>query len=282
MLNETFKEHLSEYLDSPITQTSALTGGDINDVYKLDTRNNSYVVKTNDANAYPDMFKLEKLGLDELAKTKTFRTPCTLHTGNFENKNFLILEYIASAPKTSNFDQIFGEKLAKMHQTSSAFGFIKDNYIGSLPQHNDEEPDAASFYISQRLEPQFRLAQERGYTFDNLDSFYSRIENLIPDEAAALIHGDLWSGNFMVSEDGQPALIDPATCYAPREMDLALMRLFGGFSNTVFESYERIFPLAADWEKRIELWQLYYILVHVNLFGGHYYASAKAILRKYL
>ena len=102
MLNETFKEHLSEYLDSPITQTSALTGGDINDVYKLDTGNSSYVVKTNDANAYPDMFKLEKLGLDELAKTKTFRTPRPLHTGNFENKSEIIRQVYRTKPLATN------------------------------------------------------------------------------------------------------------------------------------------------------------------------------------
>ncbi|WP_262490572.1 fructosamine kinase family protein [Leeuwenhoekiella nanhaiensis] len=99
MLNESLKKHLSEYLDSPVTQTSVLTGGDINDVYKLDTASKSYVVKINDAPAYPNMFELEKLGLNELAKTKTFRIPQPLHTGNFENKSFLILEHIESASK---------------------------------------------------------------------------------------------------------------------------------------------------------------------------------------
>lgn len=281
MLNENLKKHLSEYLDSPVTQTSVLTGGDINDVYKLDTASKSYVVKINDAEAYPNMFELEKLGLNELAKTKTFRIPQPLHTGNFENKSFLILEHIESASKTNDFDRVFGEKLAQLHKTSAAFGFTEDNYIGSLPQYNTEEPHAVSFYINQRLEPQFKLARERGYTFENLNDFYKSIEKLIPDEPAALIHGDLWSGNFMVSEAGKPVLIDPATCYAPREMDLALMRLFGGFSDTVFDRYEQVFPLAEDWKERVKLWQLYYILVHVNLFGGHYYASAKAIIRNY-
>ncbi|WP_442846698.1 fructosamine kinase family protein [Leeuwenhoekiella sp. H156] len=282
MLNENLKKHLSDHLDQNITNTAALTGGDINDVYKIDTVTKSFVVKVNDATAFPNMFELEKLGLEELAKTKTFRIPEVLHTGTFEDQSFLILEYIDAAPKAETFDQSFGEQLAAMHRNTAAFGFVKDNYIGSLPQANTEEPDAVSFYINQRLEPQFKMARERGYSFEKLDPFYKNIESLIPREPAALIHGDLWSGNYMVSEAGKPALIDPATCYAPREMDLALMQLFGGFSSLTFEAYNSSHPLTQDWESRIKLWQLYYILVHVNLFGGPYYASAKAILKQYL
>ncbi len=281
MLSETFKEHLSAELNENLIEVSTLTGGDINDVYKLKCNTSSFVVKINKADTYPGMFELEKLGLEHLAATGTFRIPQPLQTGLFENFSYLILEYLDSSSKKPEFDTAFGEQLAALHKHTGNFGFEKDNYIGSLPQNNTEESDALSFYINQRLEPQFKLARENGYTFENLKGFYKNLESIIPEEPASLIHGDLWSGNYMVSEAGLPALIDPATCYAPREMDLALMRLFGDFSEQVFDTYNASYPLAEDWQSRINLWQLYYVLVHVNLFGGHYYASAKRILNKY-
>lgn len=281
MLSDNFKAYLSDVLNTEIQNSSALSGGDINEVYKLKTASETLVIKVNDAEAFPNMFELEKAGLDLLSSTQTFHIPKPLLTGYFETKAFLVLEHIESASRASNFDFIFGEQLAALHKHSDSFGLEEDNYIGSLKQFNAKQDDAASFYINQRLEPQFKLALDKGYTFNNLDAFYKRIEMLIPDEPASLIHGDLWSGNYMVDNKSLPVLIDPAVCYAPREMDLALMRLFGGYSETIFESYESTFPLTPGWENRIELWQLYYILVHVNLFGGHYYASAKAILQNY-
>ena len=281
MLNGKFKNYLSELLNTEIRSSSALAGGDINHVYRLSTSTEPLVIKINDAEAFPKMFELEKAGLELLRSTKTFHIPEPLYAGTFETKSFLLLEHIESAPTNSNFDSIFGEQLATLHKHSNSFGLKEDNYIGSLKQYNTKQDDAASFYIKQRLEPQFKLAIERGYVFKNLETFYKRIKMLIPDEPASLIHGDLWSGNYMVDHKGLPTLIDPAVCYASREMDLALMRLFGGYSEAVFESYQQVFPLKSDWKERIQLWQLYYILVHVNLFGGHYYASAKAILHKY-
>lgn len=129
--------------------------------------------------------------------------------------------------------------------------------------------------------PQFQLACENGYEFAQLDTFYKKLEQLIPEEKSSLIHGDLWSGNYLINAQDQPCLIDPAVSYAPREMDLAMMRLFGGFEHRLFLAYDKAFPLEEDWEERLQLWQLYYILGHVNLFGGNYYTSAKAIIKRY-
>jgi hypothetical protein len=125
------------------------------------------------------------------------------------------------------------------------------------------------------------MAAENGYDFRNLDSFYQKVAQLIPEEKPALIHGDLWSGNYLVNANNKPCLIDPAVAYGPREMDLAMMQLFGGFDNRLLSVYNEAFPLEKDWKARIKLWQLYYILGHVNLFGGHYYTSAKDIISRY-
>ncbi|MEE3148812.1 MAG: fructosamine kinase family protein [Bacteroidota bacterium] len=282
MLDADFTIHLNQSFSFSIKQASPLSGGDINAVFLLTTDQGNFVIKINDAQRFPEMFSLEKLGLESLAQSKSFIILEVLGVGTFETKSYLLLEHIESGKPSVDFDEIFANNLAKMHQTTSAFGFQKDNYIGSLPQYNTEEASAADFYIKQRLMPQFKMAADRGYTFEDVDLLYKSIPDLIPDEPAALIHGDLWGGNFMVNSDGNPVLIDPATCYAPREMDLAMMRLFGGFNENIFITYHEVFPLCEGWKARIKLWQLYYILVHVNLFGAHYYNTANSILKTYL
>ena len=281
MLNADFKTHLESTLNTTLTEIRPLSGGDINDVYLLKTEEKHFVIKVNDAKRYPNMFDLEAKGLQELRQAESFQIPKVIQVGNFGTNSFLILEYIDAKPKHPKFAEIFGNSLVKMHQATAPFGFAEDNYIGSLPQYNTQKPDAASFYIEQRLLPQFEMASRQGYSFKNLNRFFNTITDLIPLEPASLIHGDLWGGNYIINEQGFPALIDPATCYAPREMDLAMMQLFGGFEAEIFNVYNEAFPLAEGWQSRIKLWQLYYILVHVNLFGGHYYNTAKSILKTY-
>ncbi|MGY5850014.1 fructosamine kinase family protein [Salegentibacter sp. F14] len=260
-----------------------LTGGDINEVYLLSTiRKKKLVVKINDADRYPRMFEAEKSGLEHLKKPGVIDVPQVLDTGRIENIAYLLLEYKEPAPKAQDFPRIFGEQLAALHQTSSnAFGFSEDNYIGSLPQFNNTSNSADDFYISQRLEPQIRLAKEQGYSLKLTKNFYKNISALIPKERPALIHGDLWNGNFLINKKGLPCLIDPATAYAPREMDLAMMQLFGGFEQEVFSAYNERFPVAPRQEERLPLWQLYYLLVHLNLFGNSYLVSVSHIIKKY-
>ena len=282
MLSEAFKKHLTEICNAKIEEIKPLSGGDINAVYKIKTAAEDLVIKVNSASKFPKMFELEALGLDHIANSNSFITPKVFTTSTFRDQSFILLEFLESGAKSTDFPERFGHQLAKMHRTTDKFGFEKDNYIGSLPQYNTVEHNAVDFYINQRLEPQFKMAFDCGYSFKKIEKFYATISKLIPDEPAALIHGDLWSGNYMVGKTGEPILIDPATCYAPREMDIALMHLFGGFDSELFVQYNAHFPLANDWEERIKLWQLYYVLVHVNLFGGNYYASAKAVLDDYL
>ncbi len=282
MLNADFLEELSENLNTKICSHKPLSGGDINAVYLLESEKGKYVVKVNDAQRFPCMFEKEARGLRALSKPQVIDVPEVIHVGEFNNSSYLILEHKTPGKKTADFWQNFGRQLAKLHQQSAPqFGFAENNYIGSLLQYNTPEDNATDFYINQRLKPQFKLASENGYLFTKIDRFYDKISQLIPQEKPSLIHGDLWSGNYLVNAEGAPCLIDPATAFAPREIDIAVMHLFGGFDPAVFKSYNAEFPFAEGWQERIKLWQLYHILVHVNLFGGGYYTSAKNIISSF-
>jgi fructosamine-3-kinase len=176
----------------------------------------------------------------------------------------------------------FAEALACLHKTTAKnFGLDHDNYIGSLPQQNNFCSSASEFYITQRLEPQFKMAADNGFNFKNLEKFFKNISEEISNEAPALVHGDLWNGNYMVSKIGEAVLIDPAVAYAPREMDIAMMKLFGGFSEEIFSNYNAAFPLGEGWKERLPLWQLYYLLVHLNLFGSGYLPQVNSVIKRY-
>tara|TARA_R110002020_G_scaffold296658_1_gene512431 strand:+ start:244740 stop:245591 length:852 start_codon:yes stop_codon:yes gene_type:complete len=274
--------HLGTKHDLVVNTHKPLSGGDINDVYLLHCKSGKYVIKINDKNKFPKMFLKESNGLKSLASAKAIHIPATIAVGDFKNTSYLILEYIDSVAKKPSFWTDFGHQMADLHRkTADNFGLNEANYIGSLKQINNSSQSAEQFYIEQRLEPQFKLAIDNGYDFKNLDAFYKSVAAQIPHEAPSLTHGDLWAGNFMVNNNGLPCLIDPAVAYAPREIDIAVMHLFGGFDSRLFQTYNEDFPLIKGWENRLKLWQLYHILVHVNLFGGHYYASAKAIIKQY-
>lgn len=282
MLPENLIAHFEVVLSKKITAHMPLSGGDINQVYLLQVDQEGYVAKINDKATFPGMFQKEAKGLQLLKAVDGVNVPDVIYEGNFGQFSFLLVTYIASVAPATNFWNLFAEQLARIHQqTNSLFGLSFDNYIGSLHQYNDWQSDPVIFFIEQRLFPQFELAQKKGYLFAGVATFYKNLENEIPQEPPSLIHGDLWSGNFIVNEVGASCLIDPAVCYGSREMDISMMQLFGGFDMQVFERYNEIFPLENKWEERIKIWQLYYILVHLNLFGQGYYLSAKKIVDSY-
>ncbi len=265
-----------------LIEAKPLSGGDINEVFILKCKEGNFVVKLNDASKFPGMFEAEKTGLELLRNSESFRIPEIISTDVIENTSYLLMEFHPEGNKAKNFWLLFASDLAKLHQNSQPyFGLDQNNYIGSLPQSNSKCDSTSEFYISQRLQPQFKMASDNGFNFKDLEKFYKNISEEIPEEPSSLIHGDLWGGNYMVSEDGKPVLIDPAVAYASREMDLAMMKLFGGFDNAVFDNYNAIFPLAEGWKNRLDLWQLYYLLVHLNLFGSGYLQRVKSIVKKY-
>ncbi len=266
----------------PVQNAERLAGGDINEVYKIVSYNSTYVLKLNSLHPYPDMFLIEAKSLEILSKSDSFIIPEVIAQGEYKAFKYLILEFIEPV-SLKHFSNEFAISLAKLHKHSAPkFGLNFDNYIGSLPQKNTQTyPDASSFYIHLRLEPQIKLAEAKGYRFKTINKLYSVVKDIVPNEKPSLIHGDLWAGNYLTTSENRVCLIDPAIAYAPREMDIAMMQLFGGFPHDIIAIYNEIFPLKSGWKERIKLWQLYYILVHVNLFGGHYYNSAQEIINAY-
>lgn len=283
MLDEgQFIPELGKRLGFKIDSVTPLAGGSINEVFHLTTSGGDWVLKVNSAIKFPGMFPAEKTGLETLAGARAFDVPEVYECGELNGTAYLLLEFKKENLQKPHFWEVFGEQLASLHQTSaSQFGFTSSNYIGSLPQSNDFRTSAADFYVSQRLEPQVKMAIERGFSLGDLTAFYRNISDEISGEPPALIHGDLWNGNYLVNEEGLPCLIDPAVSYGPREMDLAMMKLFGGFPEKVFGAYDAQFPLQEGWEQRIPIWQLYYLLVHLNIFGSSYLQQVKQVIARF-
>ncbi len=268
-----------------ITEIRPLVGGDINQVYRVDTAHSRYCIKVNLADHFPGMFEAERLGLELLDRRSQFRIPGVFSVFEHGNQSALILEYLDSLSPQPGFWETFGELLADMHQQSAEqFGLDHSNYIGRLNQDNDPTKDWVSFFRDHRLQPQVERALNSGaITRDDakkFDRFYNEIPSLFPEEPPALTHGDLWSGNYIVSSEG-PALIDPAIAYSHRETDLAMMQLFGGFDGRLYDAYHSVYPLETNWRSRMKIYQLYPLMVHVNLFGGGYRISVLETLSNY-
>ena len=279
-------EAVGRALGSEVARRRALNGGDINDAFAVTLADGrSIFVKVN-AHAPADMFAAEARGLAFLAEPAVpdLRIPEVLAVG----ERFLALELMEPGPRPGDFDERFGRALATLHRAAPAsFGLDHDNYIGRLPQPNDPRPDWPTFYRELRLEPQLRRAEDAGLTNGGLrarvESLYGKLPALVgPAEPPARLHGDLWGGNLHRAADGAPALIDPAVAGGHREVDLAMMQLFGGFGPRVFAAYDEAYPRLPGHEDRVALYQLYFLLVHVNLFGRSYLAQVHRCLDHYL
>ncbi|MBL0095907.1 MAG: fructosamine kinase family protein [Bacteroidetes bacterium] len=264
-----------------------LGGGSINSVYKVETTDGQFVMKMNSLSRYPGMFKGEAAGLQLIMDTKSVSVPGIVAVTALKQHQVLILEYIEPAPRIKHFYSHFGEQLAAMHRhTSETFGLSFNNYIGSLPQNNKQEKSLYDFFIQHRIEPQLRLAVRKELLNDrdekDFEDLFKKLEHLLPDEHPSLIHGDLWNGNYITGNDGKAWLIDPAVSYSSREADIAMTKLFGGFEPEFYSAYHEVFPLIDGWEQRLDLWNLYPLLVHVNLFGGHYVQEVRSIVKNYI
>lgn len=247
-------------------------------------------VKTK-AQAPVAMFEREIEGLQALAAVGALRVVRAYGAGGGTEgvPPFLVLEAIRPGRPRADFFELLGQGLAQLHQQSQgrAFGFADDNFLGATPQPNRWTDDWVIFWRRHRLGYQLELAREGGAGTAELDRLGklldSRLDDLLsePDERPTLLHGDLWGGNYLVDETGRPVLIDPAAYFGRREADLAMTYLFGGFDARFYAAYEEAWPLAAGAAERIEVYKLYHLLNHLNLFGRSYLEPCLAILRRF-
>ncbi|GAB4374991.1 MAG: fructosamine kinase family protein [Salibacteraceae bacterium] len=262
-----------------------VSGGCINQCYSVKTDSGRFFLKCN-GNDAADLFECEARGLNILRQEFGGVVPAVHALTTCGGYQWLVLQWIESAPSHADFWWQFGTMVADLHRcTSAVYGLDHQNYIGSLRQVNNHESSWVDFFWNHRIEPQVRLAVDAGKmasaAAEKIESLCHRADRFFPNEPPALLHGDLWSGNYMCTGQGQPALFDPAVYYGHRYMDLGMTRLFGGFHPHFYEAYHRAYPLVKDWEHGADLANLYPLLVHVNLFGRSYLSQIDQILTAY-
>ena len=269
-----------------ITRYEQVHGGDINECYCLHGRRINYFLKLNDADRLPAMFEMEAAGLEALRNHGSMIVPELIQHGIVNDKQWLLLQWIEKGSAKKNAMENFGTALANMHkQPQPYFGWNKDNYIGSLLQINTQQHSWTEFYTQCRIMPLIKLLFDKGIFSkpgrEDATTFCKKAAGLFPEEPAALLHGDLWGGNYMIHTGGDAVIFDPAVYFGHREMDLGMTKLFGGFSQPFYDAYHEAYPLENGWQQRLPLTQLYPLLVHAVLFGGHYVINAKEIIRRF-
>lgn len=288
-LYNNIKNFLSDKLGSAITSLEFIPvgGGSINQTFKLTTNTkHHFFCKINSSTEFPLLFQKEKNGLELLGAQKIIRVPEVLGLLEVENQQVLVLEWIDQEVPNDRFWEKFGISLAMLHQVSSpVFGLEEDNYMGALPQYNQFMDNWADFFIRQRLEPQVKLAVDKGLLSgkesSEFEKVYRAISSVFPSSVASLLHGDLWSGNFLCDDQYQPVLIDPACYYGDRSIDLGMSTLFGGFDGRFYDSYMHFSILPLGYKQQWELCNLYPLLIHLNLFGRSYLASILHTIKRY-
>ncbi len=255
-------------------------GGSINECYRWPAGAQAMFVKLAPRGEL-ERFTAEAAGLGELARARALRVPRVWASGIAAERAFLALEWIESGPGGEACEARLGAGLAALHAvTEGRFGFARDNHIGRTPQMNAWSEEWPGFFRERRLRPQLELAAGRGLA-PSLGTCGERLLEAVPAllaghrPAASLLHGDLWGGNWLADTGGEPVLFDPAVYYGDRETDLAMTRLFGGFGATFYQAYEAAAPLPPGASARVELYNLYHLLNHANLFGGTYARAAR-------
>lgn len=262
-------------------------GGCINQGGRLKTIAGTFFLKWNSSKKFPSMFSAEANGLRLLKNADAIDIPSVIGVGEDEEQQFILLDYIEQRPQVQSYWKDLGSRLARLHKSTDVqFGLDHDNYIGSLQQSNRRRQSWIEFFIDERLNVQLRLAVDSGMAGSQMsksfDSLYKRLPSLLHEETPALLHGDLWSGNIIATEKGEPCLIDPAVYYGCREVDLAMTKLFGSFPTEFYEAYDETFPLHPGYEDRMDLYNLYPLLVHLNLFGAQYKNPITGILKRFV
>ena len=284
------KQHIEQSLDVQVTSIRAVGGGSISSAARLFTSQGHLFVKWNHR-PLEEQFEREAEGLKALSLAQDkLLIPDVLLTSQSSPDwpAFIVMDWINQGTPLTTYDLQLGQGLAALHKsTARYFGFPHHNYCGATLQNNTWHKEWCHFYANQRLTPLLTLARDQ----QGLDAISTqKIERLIThlpewlssDEPPALIHGDLWSGNVLVSEDSRPVLIDPAAYFGHREAELGMMSLFGHFSKRVWQSYQEAYPLTPGWKERLPLYELYHLLNHYVLFGGSYGSSAMKIVNRFI
>jgi len=273
----------STYQGFKVLQSRSVGGGSINSAYVIEGQSDSYFVKLNSKHL-SEMFAAEAEGLNELSKPNAIHVPMPISWGETSTHSFIVMENIALS-SGGNLSAInLGKALANLHRTESPkFGWYRENTIGSTPQINTENTSWVEFYRSHRLQYQLMLAMKNGAgralislgdkLCENLDVFFRSYQ-----PKPSLLHGDLWSGNYGYDSEGQPVIFDPAVYFGDREADIAMTELFGGFSSDFYDAYNDVYPLNDGYQVRKNLYNLYHVLNHYNLFGGGYQSQAKSLI----
>jgi protein-ribulosamine 3-kinase len=268
----------------------ATSGGSINQTQVLNLTNGQRVFLKHNPNPPTDFFLAETRGLKLLAQAKNGpRIPKPISVQSGSRPTFLLLEYIESSSEDENFAEQLALSLAELHRMSQEhYGLDHDNYIGSTPQKNKLEKDGIVFFREQRIDFQRQLARRSGLLPVAIDK---KIDLLCDDlgkflnvsgEKPALLHGDLWSGNYFPDSEGIPCIFDPAVYYGLREADLAMTELFGRLPQKFYEVYQEVFPMNPGYEERKDLFNLYHLLNHLNIFGSSYLSSVQQIVKRYI
>ncbi|HEY0669720.1 MAG TPA: fructosamine kinase family protein [Sphingobacteriaceae bacterium] len=281
---------LSEPITDAITMVTGnlqavkpVPGGSINQCYQITTDRGICFLKINSAEQLPDLFLSEVEGLKKIRGTKTIGVPRVVSHGRAGQEIFLILDWIENQQVDSGL-YLMGKQLAQMHKHSAdKFGLDHDNYIGSLRQSNKSHSTWHEFFANERLEPQLKISYNKHLISNKvkigISNLLTKLQSLYFEEYPSLIHGDLWSGNYLISNSG-PVLIDPAVYYGNREVDIAMSTLFGGFTSEFYIGYNDEFPLLEGWKERLDIWNLYPLLVHLNLFGRAYLGQIESTLKR--
>lgn len=288
------KAELSSHLNIPIQSINyaPVGGGSINQTFRLTINNNQhFFCKINSASQFPLLFEKEKSGLVLLAEQKVIQTPHIIMCEVHQDWQILVLEWIEQGLKTTQSWKHFGEQLAQLHSISwiengqSRFGLTENNYMGALPQLNDPAGDWVAFFIEKRLRPQTKMAFDAGLLssshLQQFEQLYRALPNLFPPAPSCLLHGDLWSGNFLIDVQEQPVLIDPAVYYGHNAIDMGMTTLFGGFDPVFYEAYHYHHAPESHYQEQWDICNLYPLLIHLNLFGSGYRHDIEYTLERY-
>lgn len=284
------EEAVAPFLEGAPVRIEPLGGGCIANACRVTAPHRTFFLKWG-VGAVAQTFAAEALGLRVLGRAGSplvVPEVLAVQAATPGCPGFLLASWVEAGRPGMGFWDRFGAGLAALHRyTGDRYGFESDNFIGRLPQHNAWEEDWPGFFRRRRLGPQVAMARERGAWPRPWDRMLERLLARLPDllpvaPAPSLLHGDLWSGNFMVTSSGRAALIDPAVYYGHREADLAMTELFGGFDPRFYVAYRAAWPLEPGYDERREVYNLYHLVNHLNHFGQGYAGRVEGVLRRFV